>query len=124
MRFAKMVFLIAGIYGLAVVVPLYFLEERIGRQFPPAISHPDFYYGFVGVTLSWQFLFLVLAGDPLRYRSMMLPAILEKVTYVAALLVLFFQQRIPSIALAPGFPDAILAILFLASYIVTRANSV
>jgi hypothetical protein len=124
MRFAKTVFLIAGIYGLAVVVPLYFLEERIGRQFPPAISHPDFYYGFVGVTLSWQFLFLVLAGDPLRYRSMMLPAILEKVTYVAALLVLFLQQRIPSIALAPGLPDAILAILFLASYIVTRANFV
>lgn len=64
----------------------------------------------------------MLAGDPLRYRPIMLPAIIENVTYVAALLVLFRQQRIPSIALAPGLPDAILAIVFLASYIVTRAR--
>ena len=120
MRFARTVFLIAGIYGLVAVAPLYFLEKRIEREFPPAISHPDFYYGFVGITLAWQFLFLVLASDPVRYRPMMLPAILEKVTYVAALLVLFFQHRIPSIAVAPGFFDGILGILFFTSYIVTR----
>jgi hypothetical protein len=43
MRFAKIVFLIAGIYGLLVLTPLYFLEGTIGRQTPPAITHPDFF---------------------------------------------------------------------------------
>ena len=71
MRFARAVFLIAG---MAVVAPLYFMEARIGREMPPAITHPEYFYGFAGVTLAWQLLFLVLASDPLRYRSMMLPA--------------------------------------------------
>lgn len=122
MRFARAVFLIAGIYGLAVMVPLYFMEERIGREMPPAITHPEYFYGFAGVTLAWQLLFLVLAGDPLRYRTMMLPAIVEKVSYVAALVILSLQHRVPSSVLPFGFLDGILAVLFISSYIVTRAR--
>ena len=34
MTFAKRVFLIAGVYGLLVLVPQYFMEERIGRDTP------------------------------------------------------------------------------------------
>ena len=49
MKFARIVFLVAGIYGLLVVAPQYFLEARIGRDTPPAITHPEFFYGFVGV---------------------------------------------------------------------------
>src|SRR5262245_705061 len=49
MRFAKWVFLLAGITGILVVIPLYFLEERFGRDQPPPVNHPEFYYGFVGV---------------------------------------------------------------------------
>ena len=45
MKFAKIVFLVAGIYGLIVLLPLYFLEERTGRDFPPPITHPEYYYG-------------------------------------------------------------------------------
>ena len=67
MRFARIVFSIAGVYGLAVVVPMYFLEDRIGREQPPSITHPEFYYGFAGITLAWQLVFLVLASDPFRY---------------------------------------------------------
>ena len=32
MKFAKIVFLVAGIYGLIVLLPAYFLEERRGRH--------------------------------------------------------------------------------------------
>ena len=47
----------------------------------------------------WQFLFLVLAQDPLRYRSMILP-VLEKVSYGIALIFLFVQHRLSLVMLA------------------------
>ena len=47
MKFAKIVFWIAGIWGFLILTPLYFMFDVIGRQDPPAITHPGFYYGFV-----------------------------------------------------------------------------
>ena len=49
MKFAKIVFWIAGIWGVLVLTPLYFIFDLIGRKDPPPITHPAFYYGFVGV---------------------------------------------------------------------------
>jgi hypothetical protein len=120
MTFARRVFTIAGIYGLLVVTPLYFLEDRIGRDQPPAITHPEFFYGFIGVTLAWQVAFLVIARDPVRYRLLMIPAIIEKVTYVIALLVLFLNGRIPGVTLVPGAGDLVLGSLFVMSWLKTR----
>jgi hypothetical protein len=60
MRFAKIVFTVAGVYGLLVLVPQYFLEGRYGRDFPPPVSHPEQYYGFIGLAVAWQVLFLIL----------------------------------------------------------------
>jgi hypothetical protein len=40
MKFAKLVFLIAGIYGLITLLPQYFLEGRIGQNSPPQMSLP------------------------------------------------------------------------------------
>ena len=94
MKFARWAFLVAGIYGLLVITPLYFMESYINKQIPPPISHPEFFYGFVGVGLAWQILFLVVASDPQRFRAMMLPSILEKISYGIALIVLRQQNRI------------------------------
>ncbi len=58
LRFARIVFRTAGVWGVVVLTPLYFLLDLIGRQYPPVITHPDFYYGFVGITLVWQVAFL------------------------------------------------------------------
>ena len=59
MKFASRVYLVAGIYGLIALVPQYFTELKIGRDYPPAITHPEFYYGFIGVAISWQIAFLM-----------------------------------------------------------------
>ena len=48
MKFAKIVFWIAGIWGVLVVLPLYFMFDLIGRKDPPPITHPGFFYGFDG----------------------------------------------------------------------------
>ena len=80
MKLARITFLIAGIYGLIVLTPLYFLEGTIARQTPPPITHVEFFYGFIGAALAWQVVFLLIARDPARYRLMMLPSILEKIS--------------------------------------------
>jgi hypothetical protein len=59
MTFAKRVFFLAGVYGILALTPMYFLEARLGRDFPPPITHPEHFYGFVGVALAWQVLFAV-----------------------------------------------------------------
>ena len=116
MKFAKIVFWIAGIWGLLVLTPLYFMFDLIGRQDPPAITHPGFYYGFVGVGLAWQIAFLVIAQDPVRLRMMMIPSVLEKFGYGATLLVLYFQQRIHPTDLVLAAIDTTLGVLFLVSF--------
>ena len=68
MVFASRTFFIAGIYGLLALVPMYFLEGRIGRDYPPPINHPEHFYGFLGVAVAWQAAFLVIGRDPVRFR--------------------------------------------------------
>lgn len=119
MKFAKRVFLIAGIFGLIVLVPLYFMEEKTGRDFPPAITHPEYYYGFIGVAVAWQVLFLLLATDPKRYRLMMIPAALEKAAFSIPIILLFFQGRVPFLMLVAGLPDLLLCVLFVIAYLKT-----
>jgi hypothetical protein len=120
MIFARRVFTIAGIYGLLIVTPLYFLEGFIGRDQPPPITHPEFFYGFIGVTLAWQVAFLIIGRDPVRYRLLMIPAVIEKATYVIALIVLFVNGRVPGVALVPGAGDLVLGSLFAMSWLKTR----
>jgi hypothetical protein len=72
MKFAKTVFLVAGIYGVLILAPIYSMEGKIGGDTPPAITHPEYFYGFLGAGLAWQILFFVLSKDSVRYRAMML----------------------------------------------------
>ena len=122
MKFARRVLVVAGIYGLAVVIPAYFLEGRIGRDFPPPITHPEYYYGFLGVTLAWQVLFLFMARDPLRNRLLLIPAVLEKVSFGVAAIALLAQHRIPLPTFALGMVVWIFAGLFIASFTMLSAR--
>ncbi|HET6889725.1 MAG TPA: hypothetical protein VFH31_01375 [Pyrinomonadaceae bacterium] len=120
MDFAKLTFLIGGIYGLVVLLPQYLLEARTGRDFPPTITHPEYYYGFIGVAVSWQIAFLVLAKDPVRYRPMMIPAILEKASFGIAVVLLFALNRVSLPMLGAGLVDLILAALFVIAFMQTQ----
>ena len=121
MKFAKIVFTVAGIWGIVVTLPLYFLYDFIGRRSPPAINHPEFYYGFAGVTLTWQVVFLLIARNPARYRAVIIPSILEKFSYVIANLVLFANQRMSASQALPSTTDLMLALLFIAAFLKTRS---
>jgi hypothetical protein len=112
MKFARYVFLIAGIYGLLVLVPMYFMEQKQSTDFPPPITHPEFYYGFLGVAVAWQVAFLVLATDPKRYRLMIIPAILEKASFAIPVIILYLQNRVSFLMVVVGLPDLFFGVLF------------
>jgi len=57
--FATRVYLIAAIYGFLVLVPQYFLEASL----VPPTTHPEQFYGFVGLALVWQFVFVMISRD-------------------------------------------------------------
>lgn len=119
MRFAKWVFLLAGLSGIIIVAPLYLMEEQVGRDYPPPINHPEFFYGFAGVTLAWQVMFLVIASDPMRYRLAMLPAMLEKIGFVVAIFVLYAMDRVHPMWLGAASMDGTLFVLFMVAYLQT-----
>jgi hypothetical protein len=121
--FARRCFLFAGIVGLMMLLPQYFLEDQIGRNYPPPITHPHQFYGFVGVALAWQVAFLVIATDPVRFRPMMIPAVLEKVSFFIPAAVLFVNGRSPGVILGAGILDLLLGVLFVLSYVRTAPGS-
>jgi hypothetical protein len=122
MKFARYVFLIAGIYGILVLAPQYFMEARTGIDFPPAITHPEHYYGFIGVALAWQVLFLILSKDPVRYRLMMIPSVLEKFSFGIAIIALYLQHRVSPFLLGFAIIDLIFGALFILAYAKTAAR--
>jgi len=124
MKFAKIVFWVAGIWGFLVLTPLYFMFDLIGRNDPPPITHPGFFYGFVGVALAWQVAFIIIAADPARARPLMIPSILEKISWSTAVIVLVLQGRMHQSDLVFAGTDLLLGVLFVMAFFKTRARPV
>lgn len=122
MKLARVLFLIAGMWGVLVITPLYFLFETIGRQDPPPITHPGFYYGFIGAALAWQLAFFVIAIDPVRFRPMMIPSVVEKFTYAIAGVILFRQARMHSSDMVFVAVDFLLGVLFVIAFFRTASG--
>ena len=115
-RFARRVYLFAGIYGLIVMLPQYFMEERIGRDTPPPITHPEHFYGFIGVVVAWQVAFLVIARDPARLRALMPVTVLEKLVFAVPVFILYAQGRVAASVVPFAAIDLVLGALFFLSY--------
>jgi hypothetical protein len=121
MKFAKITFYIAFAWGILVLTPLYFMFDMIGRQDPPPITHPGFYYGFVGCGLAWQIAFFLIARDPGRFRAMMIPSVVEKFGFTIAMAVLYSQHRIHGSDLGLAGVDGLFGLLFIAAFLRTSA---
>lgn len=122
MKFAKIIFWAASIWGLLVLTPLYFMFNIIGTQDPPPITHPAFYYGFIGAALAWQVAFMIIATDPVRFRPIIIAAILEKFSYALALTTLYMQNRLHRSDLVFAGADLVFGILFVVAFLRTRTR--
>jgi hypothetical protein len=91
MKFAKVVFWIAGVWGVLVLTPLYFMFDVIGR-------------------------------DPVRFRLMMIPAVLDKFGYGGTLTALYLQHRLHPSDLVFGGVDALFGVLFLVAFFRTKSS--
>ena len=124
MKFAKVVFVGAGIWGIAILTPLYFLFDTIGSRSGAPITYPQFYYGFTGVAMAWQFAFIVIGWDPIRFRLMMIPSMAEKLIYGLTMGILYSQGRMTFAELLPVFPDLLICALFAVAFAKTSELSV
>ena len=120
MRFARSVFILAGVWGIAVLTPLFFLVDITGRPYPAPTDYPHFYYGFLAVALAWQVAFLIIGSDPIRYRMLMIPAFIEKAGYIIATTLLYSQGRIPAADANTAIPDSLLLVAFVVAFVKTR----
>lgn len=119
MPFAKWVFLLAGVSGLLLVAPPYFLEAWAGEFDPPPVNHPEYYYGFLGVTLAGQLLYLLIASDPVRFRPAMPLGALGKASFATAIAALYAAERVSPLWLGFAAFDAAWVALFLVAYLRT-----
>jgi hypothetical protein len=121
MKFAKAVFIGAGIWGILVLTPLYFLVDITGKAWPAPANYPHFFYGFISVAMTWQLAFLIIGSNPARYRLMMIPAMLEKLGHVTTVAILYGRGRIGQTDAGTAVPDLILGMLFVAAFLRTRS---
>jgi hypothetical protein len=124
MRLARFVFIGAGIWGIAVLTPLYWLIDISGRRYAVPTDYPQFFYGFIGVAIAWQIAFLMIGSNPARFRMFMIPAMLEKFGYASTLLFQYSQSRISALDMQPAIPDGLLGLLFVAAFLRTRPSDV
>ena len=108
---------------LLIQINLTCVFDYIGRQEPPPITHPQFYYGFAGIGLAFQFVFLVIASDPVRFWPLVIPSVLEKLGYVIPVAALYFRGRISISDTASSVPDAVLCLLFVAAWFQVRVRN-
>jgi hypothetical protein len=122
-RFARRVFLTAGIYGIVVLLPQYLVESGLGLELPAPITRPEHFYGFIGVALSWQVVFLLIARDVQRYRPLMLAGALEKLSFGLPAVALYVAGRISAGVLGAGLIDLALGALFVIAFGATRSGA-
>jgi hypothetical protein len=108
MRFAKIIFGIATLLGLAGCAMYYFQPGSPG------------YYGLIANSFSLQLVFVFIAYSPQRFRIMMIPAAIGKLLWVPTLIFLhFFGHLTLAELLYSGIPHGVLGILMLVAYVVT-----
>ena len=112
MRTARFVFGVAGIYGLVVLLPLFFAAPWL----EPPPNRPEDYYGFLGAASVMQLVYLTIARDPARYRPLMPVAALAKTVFFVTILILWRQDRAADSAMMLATVDMVLGLGFLVAW--------
>jgi hypothetical protein len=115
----RRIFFIAGVYGVLVLTPMFFLEDRIGRDLPPPITHPEYFYGFLCLALVSQALYFLIARDLIRFRPIILVGIAGKVSFAVSAFILVAIHRTPTQFLFGPVMDLFIAAVFFWVYLRT-----
>jgi hypothetical protein len=123
MKFARVVFIAGGVWGIAALAPFYWLVDISGRHYTAPMDYPQFFWGFFSVALTWQFAFLLIGSNPVRFRPLMLPAIVEKFGFIVTLALLLGRGRISAADAVAAIPDTVVGLLFIAAFAATSSET-
>lgn len=115
MIFAKRVFTWGGVFGLVMLTPMFFLESWMAAMGGP-ITRPETYYGFLGVAWAWQWVYLLIGRDPVRYRPIMPLGAMGKLIFAGFTMTLAAMDRTPWSVAAISASDLVVAVLFLIAW--------
>ena len=111
-RFASRLYRIAAIYGVIVLLPLYFAPL------------PDPYrlnlIGFAGAALVFQGMFWIIARDPLRFLPLVRLSVFEKLCFGVPAIAFWLRGQGDGVTATFGAIDLILAVLFLTTWLRLR----
>lgn len=116
---APKLFRTAAIYGVIVLVPLYFAEIVWSARGQSGITHPEFLYGFVGAALCFQAVYWQIARHPLSYKPMMLLGVFAKLSFGVPVVLLYLAGRVGVVTLTFGLIDLVFALLFFRCWRIT-----
>jgi hypothetical protein len=101
-----------------MLTPMFFLESQMAAMGGP-ITRPENYYGFIGVAWAWQWVYLLIGRDRVRYRPIMPIGAMGKLIFVVITFGLAAAGRTPwNVALITA-SDLVIAILFLIAWRMT-----
>ena len=111
-RFARRLYRTAAIYGVIVLLPMYFV----------VIPHPYrlSLIGFAGVTLVFQGLFWIISRDPLGFLPLIGLSVFEKIAFGVPALAFWARGHADGVTAIFGAIDLALGTLFLLSWLQLR----
>src|SRR4030095_2907856 len=109
-------------WGVVVLTPLFFLYDISGRQYAPPTEYPHFFYGFFSIAMAWQIAFLMIGSDPVRFRPLMIPSMIEKFGFVLIAAVLYARAAISPADASGAVADLLLGALFVAAFARTSSR--
>jgi len=116
----RRIYTVAGIYGLIVLLPLYFTAHKLALS-GPALTRPEYYYGFLGAACSFQLVYLMIGRDPVRYRPLMPVSVIAKLSFFVPVAILFATGRIDTTTMVLSSFDGLIALAFLCAWRITPA---
>jgi hypothetical protein len=108
----RRIFMIAGIYGLIVLLPLYFGEHVLATM-GQMLTRPEYYYGFIGAAASFQLVYLMIGRDPVRFRPLMPLTLIAKWSFTIPVAILFLSGRVDLTTMIMASIDALIGLAFL-----------
>lgn len=111
-RASRRIYTVAGIYGLIILLPLYFGEHALAAM-GQTLTRPEYYYGFIGAAASFQLVYLMIGRDPVRFRPLMPVTLIAKLSFTIPVAALFAFGRVDLPTMILATIDALIGVAFL-----------